>query len=298
MSRPTRSIADTFLAMGAIDALQRDAAQDHAQQWGVPFHVAVVERRFCSKDDVVRAFSLQTGYPVVNLDSEPLDPALTALLPLKIAEQWRAVPLRLDGRRYENIEVAFAPPVEMAAIDAVLAVARKSRVLVHLAADDAVTRAIARLYGLGTVPAPVAEQVQVPLRQVEVQNEHTFDLAAPEASEAARGRPVRLFGWHPAAMRAVKMMLERGGIAADGIDDGELELLDNGEVLISTTLGLRAVLPADARLKMKLIICGTNEQGDPEDARALGAKLFLRPPLSTEQLVAAIHRVRARTRSP
>jgi len=88
------------------------------------------------------------------------------------------------------------------------------------------------------------------------------------------------------------MMLERGHITGQAIDEEQLEHLGPEEIVISTTLGLRAVLGSEGKLKLKLIICGTNEQGDPEDARALGAKLFLRPPLSTEQLVACIKRVR------
>jgi hypothetical protein len=279
--------------MGAIDPPQAQTAETYARQWGRPFHEAVVERRFCSADDVVRAFSMMTGYPVVNLDAEALNEALVPLLPLRAAEQWRAVPLSVSGKRSEIIDVAIAPPVEMSVIDGVLALSRKVRANVHVASNDAVARAIARLYKKGGAVEPLAEPPPppppVPERHVDVQDEVTFDF---NDEPLAPPPPVKLFGWHPAAMRAVSMMLERGGITAQGIDDAELERLGPDEVLISTTLGLRAVLGANAKLKLKLIICGTNEQGDPEDARALGAKLFLRPPLSTEQLVGSIKRVR------
>jgi hypothetical protein len=241
---------------------------------------------------VVRAFSMMTGYPVVNLDAETLDDGLVPLLPLRAAEQWRAVPLSVSGKRSEIIDIAIAPPVEMSVIDGVLALSRKVRANVHVASNDAVARAIARLYKKGGAVEPLPEAPPAPpppVRHVDVQDEITFDFQdEPEAPPP----PVKLFGWHPAAMRAVIMMLERGGITAQGIDDAALERLGPDEVVISTTLGLRAVLGADAKLKLKLIICGTNEQGDPEDARALGAKLFLRPPLSTEQLVGSIKRVR------
>jgi hypothetical protein len=288
VSRSNKNITETLLAMGAIDPPQAQAAETYARQWGRPFHEAVVERRFCSADDVVRAFSMMTGYPVVNLDAEALDDSLMSLLPLKAAEQWRAVALRVSGKRGEVIDVAIAPPVEMSVVDGVLALSRKVRANVHVASNDAVDRAIARLYKKGGAVEPVAAPPPpAPERHVDVQDEVTFDFG-DEAPPPA----VKLFGWHPAAMRAVVMMLERGGITAQGIDDTELERLGPDEVVISTTLGLRAVLPPDAKLRLKLIICGTNEQGDPEDARALGAKLFLRPPLSTEQLVASIKKVR------
>jgi hypothetical protein len=292
MARSTPSIEELLVSMGALDPQQLQAARGHAQQWGIPLYDAVVERRFCSREDVLRGFSVLTGYPVSNLDAEPLDPTLAALVPLRVAEQHRAVPLRLSGRRSEVIEVAFAFPVAMAAIDAAQAVSRKSRVAVHLSTPEAVDRAIGRLYRNESVPAPAAPTPVVNGRAVAVENEATFDFGQTP-SLSSTGRPVRLFGFHAAAMDAVKAMLERGGVAADPIDDAALELLDPDEVLISTTLGLRTVLGPAARLKVKLIVCGTEEEGDPEDAKALGARLYLQPPLSTEQLVAAIGRVRA-----
>jgi hypothetical protein len=87
------------------------------------------------------------------------------------------------------------------------------------------------------------------------------------------------------------MMLEQAGLRGEPLDDAGLGGIGPYEVLISTTLGLRAVLPADARLSCLLIICGTNEPGDSEDARSLGARLYLRPPHSMEQLKKAVQHV-------
>ncbi len=291
MARSSKTLAQTLLDMGALDPLQLQAATAHAQQWDMALHQAVVERKFCSKDDVVHAFSLQTGYPVIQLDSVPLSPVMADLLPLKLAEQLRVVPLRLSGKRYEVVEIAMAVPAEMSSIDAVLSVTRKVRAVVHLANDEAVARALDRIYRPAAAPvAQPAAPAYVPMRANEVQNETEFELEVD--SPPAPGQSVKLYGWHPAAMRALQMMLDRGGMLSEPLDDSQLDALAPDDVLISTTLGLRVAIGPAAKVRALLIICGTNEAGDAEDARALGARLFLRPPLSTEQLVAAISRVR------
>jgi len=287
MARGGKSVPDILLEMGAIDPQQLQVATSHAQQWGVTVERALVERRFCSADDVVRACSRQSGYPVINLDAEPLDRARADLLPLKFAEQYRVVPLGLQGRRYEVIEIAVAAPVDLTVVDALLALTKKSRAVVHLSHDEAITRAIARLYGKGVVaPVPVAPPAKE--RKVDVQNEQTFDFGQEPAPPT---KPVYLYGWHPAAMKAMSMMLEQGGLTPRALDDAGLDRIEPYDVVISTTLGLRTVLPGDARVKCLLIICGTPEPGDPEDARALGARLYLRPPHSTEQLKKAVQHV-------
>src|SRR5262249_54042203 len=146
-------------------------------------------------------------------------------------------------------------------------------------------RAIARLYRKGGVTPPPPAGPPAPERKVDIQNEHTFDFAEEPQPPVA---VVLMYGWHPAAGRAMVMMLEQGGLRADPLDDAGLEQVQPYDVVMTTTLALRAVLPPDARLKCRLIVCGTQEPGDPEDARALGARLYLRPPHSTEQLKKAV----------
>src|SRR5437588_1196989 len=96
--------------MGAIDPMQLQAALGHQKQWGLPLGQAVVEKRFCSADDVLRALQVQTGHPVIRLDGLKLDPAMAQVLPHKSAEKLRVVPLRLDGKRSEVLVIAVAAP--------------------------------------------------------------------------------------------------------------------------------------------------------------------------------------------
>ncbi len=290
MTQPHKTLAEVLLEMGAIDRHQLAGAQQYMAQWDVPLERAVVERRFCSEDDVVRAFSFLTGYPVVQLDAETLDVKLVDVMPLSVAEQYHAVPLKVTGRRYEVLELTLVPPVNLSTVDDVLAVTKKQRAVVHLASKESTERAIARLYGKSGYVPPVAPPPVIE-RKVDVQNEQTFELS-DEAD--AVSQPVLLYGWHPAAMKALGMMLERAGLPWRALDDDGLERLQPHDVVLTTTLGLRAVLPDNARLKCRLIICGSPDAADaadPADAKALGAKLYLKQPHSPEQLKKAVKKV-------
>src|SRR5262245_13109360 len=116
--------------------MQLQVALAFHQQWDMRLGKAVVERGFCSKEDVARALALQAGYPMIQLDGIPLDASLVSLVPLRVAEQHRAVPLRVEGRRREVLALAAAAPAALSSIDAVLAVAGKQRALVHIAHDE------------------------------------------------------------------------------------------------------------------------------------------------------------------
>jgi type IV pilus assembly protein PilB len=82
----------------------------------------------------------------VELDTQLLDPRLARLVPLKIAETHRAVPLRLEGARESVLVVAIAAPASLDSLDTLKSVSGKARVVARLATDAAIRRAIGRLY--------------------------------------------------------------------------------------------------------------------------------------------------------
>jgi len=145
---PTRKrLGDILLEMGAVDALQLRAALGHHQQWGMPLGRTLVERRICSVTQVLAALSRQTGLSTVDLDSLDLSTAPLQLVPRWLAERHRMIPLSVEGSRNEVLVVAAAAPVALSDLDAVQSAAGKIRMRPLLAADDALERAIARLYG-------------------------------------------------------------------------------------------------------------------------------------------------------
>lgn len=288
MPAERRKIGEILLEMGAVDALQLKAAIGHHDQWGVPVGKALIELRFCSEADVARALAIQTGLPLIDLDKAPLDPKLVFTLPVKTAERLRVVPLRLEGKRHEVLVVAAAGPAGLETLDAVRTVSGKAKVIAHLASDAQIERAIGFLYYGKSREAP--PPAAVPMREVRIETEETFELGDGDAAPAAApASAVLLFGWHDAKQKALAAMLKLARVESRPLDDEQLGACADGDVIIAPTLSLQAVIPAGGRVqKGKLIVCGLAQDLDMRDAQALGARVYLRPPFSPEQLAKAI----------
>lgn len=302
--------------MGAVDPLQLRAALAHQEKWGGKLGKALVDLRFCAPADVANALALQTGLTLIDLDAEQLEPRLAYLIPVKTAERLGVVPLRLEGKRQEALVFAAVAPAGLATLDAVRSVSGKSRVVPQLASDGGVERAIGFLY-YGK-PREAAPPTAVPLRELRIETESSFEpeaetqspeevpleattlaeatfaRAAPSAPRAAQRQTgqVWLFGWDEARGKALTTMLKMGGVEARLIEDEALLGVAAEDVIVASTLALHAVLPAGQKLESgKLIICGLAHDADMKDAHDLGARLYLRPPFSPEQLAKSIARV-------
>jgi type IV pilus assembly protein PilB len=162
-------LGDILLARGAVDSLQLQSALAFQRQWGMPLGQVVVDQGFCAADQVFAALAEQTGIAAVDLDEQTLEPRLARLVPLKVAEAHRVVPLRLEGAREAVLVVAIAAPATLDSLDVVKSVSGK-RVVARLAPDPAIRRAIGRLYR-GELPPERTAQAR-----------ETFAL--PEADEA------------------------------------------------------------------------------------------------------------------
>ncbi|NMO19363.1 general secretion pathway protein GspE [Pyxidicoccus fallax] len=143
-----KRLGDILLERGVIDALQLHSALAYQRKWGVPLGQVVVDQRFCTARQVLEALAEQLGMQTVDLESEVPDASLTYLIPEKVAEAHRVVPLRLEARgpRDSVLVVAIAAPASLASLDAVQSVSGKSRVVAKLASDAAIRRAIGRMY--------------------------------------------------------------------------------------------------------------------------------------------------------
>ena len=141
-----KRLGDILLTHGVVDSLQLQSALAFQRQWGLPLGQVVVDQGFAAAEQVFSALQEQTGIPPVDLDAQPLDSRLARLVPLKVAESYRVVPLRLEGPRDSTLVVAIAAPASLAALDVVKSVSGKARVVARLAQDKAIRRAINRLY--------------------------------------------------------------------------------------------------------------------------------------------------------
>jgi type IV pilus assembly protein PilB len=140
-----KRLGDILLERGVIDALQLHSALAYQRKWGVPLGQVVVDQRFCTAEQVLEALASQVGMKTVDLSTEQPNGNLTWLIPEKVAEAHRVVPLRLEGPRDSVLVVAIAAPGSLASLDAVKSVSGK-RVVAKLATDAAIRTAIGKLY--------------------------------------------------------------------------------------------------------------------------------------------------------
>jgi type IV pilus assembly protein PilB len=283
---PPRPLGQILVEMGAIDELQLRSALAHHQQWGAHLGKSVVDLGFCSQSDVMRALSLQTGHALVDLDSTPLDEKLKTALPVAAAIHLRAVPLRLEGKRAEVLVAAVAAPAPMDVTDELRKASGKKRVVVQLASDDAIQRAIAEVYN-GLPRQVMASHVTI---DAQIPNESTFEVAP--RSKSAQPMKVWLYGWNSAREKALVEMLRQAGISAQPLPDEALEHPPATDVLLVSTLGVQAYIPAGQKIpSQKVIVLGQGGDQDLADARALGARIYLRPPFTPEKLRQSIERL-------
>lgn len=201
-----KRLGDILVARGVVDSLQLQSALAFQRQWGLPLGQVVVDQGFASPERVFAALEEQTGLASVNLDEQVLEPRLARLVPVKVAEARKVVPLRLEGVRESTLVVAIAAPANLDTLDLVKTVSGKGRVVARLATDAAIRRAIARLYRgemfelsrLGdprSVELPAAEEVMAfmnncMLEDVVIDTTLFEDDAAPEPTVLHDGLPM------------------------------------------------------------------------------------------------------------
>ena len=215
MARP--KIGQILLKLGFIDEMKLQSALSHQRQWGTPLARAVVELRFCTVDNVMRALSEQTGLPIVNLAAEQLDPKLATILPFKVAEQHRMVPLRVEGSRAEVLVIAIAAPASISSMDAAQAVSRKQRIKALLAPDEAIDHALRVVYlGEKIQSAPMVFDAAVDAREQE------FD---PSSKQTPEPNPASTFALTltPDCLRVIHRAAAHHGISEATVIERVLE---------------------------------------------------------------------------
>ncbi|GHG88382.1 general secretion pathway protein GspE [Comamonas sp. JC664] len=141
-----KRLGDILLERGVVDALQLHSALAYQRKWGVPLGQVVVDQRFSTAQQVLEALAFQAGMQTVDLEAQQPDASLRWLIPERVAETHRVVPLKLEGTRDSVLVVAIAAPASLASLDAVKSVSGKPRIVAKLATDAAIHRAIGRIY--------------------------------------------------------------------------------------------------------------------------------------------------------
>ncbi|MBF5043769.1 general secretion pathway protein GspE [Aggregicoccus sp. 17bor-14] len=264
-----RMLGEILLERGVLSRAQLHLGLVHHHQTRVPLGLALVREHVCSEADVLTALSEQLGVPWVDLEREPLDPALTRLIPARLARQHRVVPLRLEREDKEVLHVALPAPASVVAIDDVRAASGKPRVVPHLASEVGLAHALRELYGLDAQPEP----------------------PAPELARASEA-PVLLYGWPAVTAVLISRKLARHGYAARVATPLEVLHSRPSDLVLAPLQAMEGLLVGELRIQGSIVVHAPPDDASVERAQALGAKGLLAHPTDEELLLRAIGRVR------
>jgi hypothetical protein len=274
-----RPLGEILLELGVLNRAQLRVALVHHHETRVPLGRALVREGLCSEADVLRGLATQLGVEAVDLERALPSPAVAALIPTRIARQYRAVPLRVEavpleqGER-EVLHIALPAPVSLEAVDAVRAVSGMPRVEAHVASDTALARALAMVYGIEEPPEP------------------------PAANTPAPGGALLLYGWPPVTAVLISRQLARHGLTARVASP--LEVLHTGpaDIVLAPIQAMEGLLAGEVHISGSLIVHGTSDDEGFERARKLGARGYLANPRDEQLLLRAIRRVRSEGGAP
>ncbi|MFY0527221.1 hypothetical protein ACN28I_30115 [Archangium gephyra] len=268
-----KRLGEILVELGVMDGPRLQSALAYQRKRGVPLGQVVVDLRFCTANQVLEALAHQTGVPAMDLDAERLNLELAELVPRRLAEMHRVVPLRQEGPRDMVLVVAIAAPASPQSLDAVRGVARKARVVPWLATDAAIGRAIERLYQDGAAAAPrraEVESITLPEADVDLPLNPGCMAALTEGGRFDEARGILLPDLNP----------ER-----ETLDIPLLEPLDVEELAGLLELPEQAEPPAGA-----VLIYGWGAAAAAGLVRVLGEAGFRASVASTEQVLAADER--------
>jgi len=156
-------IGQILLEEGMLSGRQLRAGLDWQKRWGGRLGNALVHLGMLKEPELVRALARQVGLPVIDLSARPVDPEVLRLVPRKIIESRRVLPIQLlSEHRRGPLLVATSDPLDLHALDEV-AFASGKLVRPMLASRSQLDVAIARYMGTGRPdalelpPEPVGE---------------------------------------------------------------------------------------------------------------------------------------------
>ena len=111
-------IGEMLVQQGRLEPTQLTAALAHQRQWGGRLGGAIVHLGFLRAPAILEALGEQLGMAFVHIGDRPIPPKVLALVPRKLAQVRRVIPLELvqEGRRYVAV-VAVGDPVDLGVMD-------------------------------------------------------------------------------------------------------------------------------------------------------------------------------------
>jgi hypothetical protein len=140
--------------------------------FGIKLGSSLIELGFITDEQLCRFLSRKLGVPAVSPRAmEAVSPGVLALVPAELAEKYRVVPIRVDGKK---LALAMEDPTDFKAIDEV-AFVTGCVILPHIVPDIRITSALLKYY-----------QIRGDIRYLKIEGELANKRRNAPAAEAAK----------------------------------------------------------------------------------------------------------------
>ena len=176
----TDPVGEFLLQEKIITAETLSRAQDRQAETGESVAKALLSQGAVSRDDLNRATAVVHGIDFVELGPDDVDSSVVHLVPERIVQQYRAIPVRRDG---ERLFVAMDSPLNLAARDEI-ALLTGYRVVPLVTTQKALTQVIQNHFNIES--ATKQEIVNLRMQEIEdsrLKNEIEFVDETPRGEE-------------------------------------------------------------------------------------------------------------------
>ena len=160
-------ISELLVKQQGANAEQLDTLAGEATRTGKNFAKLLIDKGIISDIKLTELLSKELGLPMISLAKYHLDPALSKLVPERMARQYAIVPLTKYG---ERLTVAMSDPMNICAIDDLKSLTQVA-VDPVLSTESEIRRAIEQLYA-SQVPV-----MEAPVVNVELTDDTSLDTA-------------------------------------------------------------------------------------------------------------------------
>ena len=174
-----KKLGTIFVELGVLTPEQERAALAFARKSALPFGQACVRLGLIDEATVVKGLSMQLGAPSVSLQGITVSPAVRALIPARLAEKERVVPVSVipasgAGRGLPTLVIAIASPKNLVELDE-LSFITGHRISPVIASDSDIDGALMSVYGIDvhrrTSVGNVIDLVEAPSSLDELQSD-------------------------------------------------------------------------------------------------------------------------------
>ncbi len=144
-----KKLGELLIEAGALSEAALASALKEQRRWGGSLGRMLVDMKLVGEDELVRVLSRQLGLAAVDLDARVIDPAVLALVPSELAQQFTLVPF---AKTATTLDLAMADPTNLGIVDE-LRLRTQLAIVTYLAGPKMIERALAAHYGHGRRPA-------------------------------------------------------------------------------------------------------------------------------------------------